>query len=925
MASDGQIVSQILLDLDTLEGQLQIAKNKFAKFADNNKKTTGLIDRNWKSLFTRISAGVIAYKLITGAVRFLKDQVVKTVQVFAEYENALITAAAKTGDAASDTVEFAAAYETLSDAAQRAGQNTIFTANQAAQALELFAASGFSADEAVRNLNGTLALAAATGADLVKTANGMTSVLSQFGKENVNADQIANVFAATITKTKATMDFLTQSFKFAGPVASALGMTVEDTAAAMGVLADAGFSGTMSGRALRGALNDLSKETGPTVRRLLSLSDKLKFSDIDPNRNNLIQILNNMKAAGIDSVDIFRSFTKEVGAQFLTLFKESEKLEALQDGITGTNKAYDLQERTLESLTNRYKLFISAVDALRISLMEKLAPGFKAVLAGATEVFRFLAGGTKVTDDLKAATDRLITSSRTYNDLTRRLTDGSKTLTAAEKDLIKTRREIAKLDAQQAAFDLVEAFNKQNQERAESVKQLKAVRGQIRTLTTDTDKLGMSESLRLKMLAEQQAALVQIRRADAERRATVKELIQTLGEAYAEGQIGLAQIAQIREKNSELADSVLAAAKAYEEQKKQQAELNSLYKTSIDDSKTLADIAADYKRRLDELTKSKKDNLKADRDLALSNASAYYDSTAVAEKIAFIKSLSEEQRKAFDEELKALEKQQSRYESAKKGIDAYFDALERTEKLDNFADKVNEISKALKDLAKFENSYFDKKFKNLDKEEEAELDRISHLKQSERERLEEALVNAQATGNQKLIDEAEYNLKSFDIKKEYERKRAELQYKADLSAWRSQLADIQVAGAIASINAWKALPNLPLAIAGQIAAGAATTVNSAIAFSNKPEKPSFETGGIVPGNSLTGDNIAANLNSREMVLTMDDQLDLLNKIRGLASGGSSGGQVVVEVHQDRRVVERYVVDGMKSGRVVVPKKAVSKV
>lgn len=100
----------------------------------------------------------------------------------------------------------------------------------------------------------------------------------------------------------------------------------------------------------------------------------------------------------------------------------------------------------------------------------------------------------------------------------------------------------------------------------------------------------------------------------------------------------------------------------------------------------------------------------------------------------------------------------------------------------------------------------------------------------------------------------------------------------------SQIINGLLAKAIAGMIAGEATKGLPGLITAGIGVGALTALWQS-------QVPAFETGGIVPGNSFTGDKVLTRLNSREMVLNTDQQRNLFNMVdRGGISGGSGGIQ-----------------------------------
>lgn len=112
-------------------------------------------------------------------------------------------------------------------------------------------------------------------------------------------------------------------------------------------------------------------------------------------------------------------------------------------------------------------------------------------------------------------------------------------------------------------------------------------------------------------------------------------------------------------------------------------------------------------------------------------------------------------------------------------------------------------------------------------------------------------------------------------------------------------------------KALAAPPGFPFNIGGVIAATAQSVANVAAIKSQ-----SFQDGGIVAGNSFSGDNVQANVNSGEMILNREQQTQLFN----LANGGGEAGQVIevtsiVQIDETEigRAVSRQVADGLQLG------------
>ena len=146
--------------------------------------------------------------------------------------------------------------------------------------------------------------------------------------------------------------------------------------------------------------------------------------------------------------------------------------------------------------------------------------------------------------------------------------------------------------------------------------------------------------------------------------------------------------------------------------------------------------------------------------------------------------------------------------------------------------------------------------------------------------------------DQGLVSETEFEEKRDQIQKEA----AQESYKMELWQWGVQVAQIGVDTAKAIMSAISTSGNIYAGIAMATLVGAMGAAQLGAAIANKPKAPSFEAGGIVPGTSWSGDNVQANVNSGEMVLTRGQQARLWNMLGG---GGSSGTKVSINNYLGR--------------------------
>lgn len=172
------------------------------------------------------------------------------------------------------------------------------------------------------------------------------------------------------------------------------------------------------------------------------------------------------------------------------------------------------------------------------------------------------------------------------------------------------------------------------------------------------------------------------------------------------------------------------------------------------------------------------------------------------------------------------------------------------------------------------------------------------------------------------IGEEEYNKKVAESKK----KAAKEQYKIQMWQWGASIlqATANIAQGVSMAIAQGGVAGL---ITGALV-GAAGAVQIASIIASKPTPPSFSTGGIIAGSSTHGDNIAANLNSREMVMNMSQQKALWDFINGGSNGGAGGTNIVInnsasnlvraqpQITKDKieLLIDARVNDSLKNGR-----------
>ncbi|MDX3224566.1 phage tail tape measure protein [Streptomyces sp. ME19-01-6] len=142
------------------------------------------------------------------------------------------------------------------------------TAADAAEGMVELSKAGFRADQSIDAVRASLQLAAAADVNAATSARYLGDIMDQYGLGADQAAKASDTLAATANSASGSITDIYYSMRYAGPVANALGVSLEDTAAAVGMLGKAGILGQTAGTSLRGIFANLAAPT-PQMRRAL--------------------------------------------------------------------------------------------------------------------------------------------------------------------------------------------------------------------------------------------------------------------------------------------------------------------------------------------------------------------------------------------------------------------------------------------------------------------------------------------------------------------------------------------------------------------------------------------------------------------------------------------------------------------------------
>lgn len=320
------------------------------------------IEKGLKRLGSITTKGMkAATAAVTGTATALGGVATAAIKVGSDFEAQMSRVQAISGATGKE-------LEELRSQAVELGADTSFSASEAAQGMENLAAAGFETNEIMDAMPGLLDLAAASGEDLASSSDIAASTLRGFGLAAEDAGHVADVLAENANRTNSSVTETGEAMKYIAPLARAAGISLEETAAAIGIMANAGIQGSQAGTTLRGALSRLSKPTADMLQAMNELG--IEFYDSEGKMLSLADQVGMLKSA-------MEGMTDEQKNNYLvTLYGQ----EALSGMLALINEGPD----SLASLTAAYEQCDGSAQAAADTMQDNLK-GAVEELSGSAE------------------------------------------------------------------------------------------------------------------------------------------------------------------------------------------------------------------------------------------------------------------------------------------------------------------------------------------------------------------------------------------------------------------------------------------------------------------------------------------------------------------------------------------------------------
>ena len=340
-----------------------------------------------------------AGKKMMGVTTVIGGVGVAAVKTAADFDSAMSQVAAVSGATGKD-------FDALRSKAREMGSKTKFSATEAAEAMNYMAMAGWKTEDMLGGIEGVMNLAAASGEDLATTSDIVTDALTAFGLSAKDSGHFADILAAASSNANTNVSMMGETFKYCAPIAGALGFSAEDTAEAIGLMANAGIKSSQAGTALRTIMNNLAGDVKISGKAIGDVT--IATTNADGSMRDLSDILADCRTAfsGLTESEKAQAAESLVGKNamsgFLALMNAGEgDIEKLSSAIDNCDGSAEKMAMTMQdNLAGQLTILKSQLQELAISFGDILMPAIRSIvskLQGFVDKLNGMDEGTKRT------------------------------------------------------------------------------------------------------------------------------------------------------------------------------------------------------------------------------------------------------------------------------------------------------------------------------------------------------------------------------------------------------------------------------------------------------------------------------------------------------------------------------------------------
>ena len=397
----GSAIAYLELDTSKFSKGFTSAYNDLKVFGDKSA-TAGQKFKGFSSALNTVGSG-----LAKGVTLPLLGVGTAAVKVASSFDSAMSEVKAISGATGTQ-------FTQLRDKAIEMGAKTKFSATESAEAFKYMAMAGWDTKDMLNSISGVMNLAAASGEDLGTVSDIVTDAMTAFGLaadgttkvlkngynvEVSNAEHFSDVLAEASSRSNTNVSLMGATFKYVAPIAGAMGYSIEDTAVAIGLMANAGIKGEQAGTALRSTITRLVKPTEESGTAMDALG--ISVTNSDGSMKSLDSILKQLRSS-------MSGLTEDQKASYAAMLAGQEGMSGLLAIVNASDEDYnklsesianctgasqEMADTMQDNLGGAVTLLKSALESAGITIGERLTPYIRELaewITGLVEKFNSL-------------------------------------------------------------------------------------------------------------------------------------------------------------------------------------------------------------------------------------------------------------------------------------------------------------------------------------------------------------------------------------------------------------------------------------------------------------------------------------------------------------------------------------------------------
>lgn len=299
--ADGKIVIDTSLDNSGIQKDIS--------------KLTGIVQKGMSGVVKSVGAVSMAFAAAGGFA----------IKTGADFEAGMSEVSAISGATADEIAQ-------LTEKAKEMGAKTKFSATESAEAFKYMAMAGWKTGDMLNGIEGIMNLAAASGEDLATVSDIVTDALTAFGLQASDSAHFADVLAKASSNSNTNVAMMGATFKYVAPLAGAMGYTIEDTAVAISLMANAGIKGEQAGTSLRAMFTRLADPPKDAAAAMEELG--ISITNADGTMKPLNETMGDLREA-------FAGLSEEQKIEYASSIAGQEAMSGLLAIVNAAPKDYE--------------------------------------------------------------------------------------------------------------------------------------------------------------------------------------------------------------------------------------------------------------------------------------------------------------------------------------------------------------------------------------------------------------------------------------------------------------------------------------------------------------------------------------------------------------------------------------------------------